>query len=100
MSFPTTPLDQVQRRSGVLLLVGIIALLAALAVRLHYINMALRPRLVAIADRQQHGSSVIPARRGMIFDARGRVVALSLTCSLIPCWWTTSTSLPPSSVRV
>ncbi len=77
MSFPTTPLDQVQRRSGVLLLVGIIALLAALAVRLHYINMALRPRLVAIADRQQHGSSVIPARRGMIFDARGRVVALS-----------------------
>ncbi|UCC30634.1 MAG: penicillin-binding protein 2 [Phycisphaerales bacterium] len=76
MSFQTMPLDQVQRRSCAVLLVGSIALLVALAARLAYINTTLRPRLVAIANRQQQGQSVIPARRGMIFDARGRVVAL------------------------
>ncbi len=76
MSFQTVPLDRVQRRSGAVLLVGIIVLLAALAARLAYINTTLRPRLVAIASKQQQGRSVIPARRGMIFDTRGRVVAL------------------------
>ncbi|MGB2987325.1 MAG: penicillin-binding protein 2, partial [Phycisphaerae bacterium] len=77
MSFQTTPIDLGQRRSGVVLLLGIVALLLALGARLVYINTAMSPRLTAIAARQQRGSSLIPARRGMIFDARGRVVALS-----------------------
>lgn len=77
MSVPTTPLDRAQRRAGAVLLVGISALLVALGARLVHINTTLRPRLTTIASKQQKGRSIIPARRGMIFDARGRVVALS-----------------------
>ncbi len=77
MSLPTTPLDRAQRRAGAVLLVGICALLPALGARLVHINATLRPRLMTIATKQQKGRSIIPARRGMIFDARGRVVALS-----------------------
>jgi cell division protein FtsI (penicillin-binding protein 3) len=59
------------------LLVGLMIVLAALAVRLYRINTALKPRLSLIADRQHHSQGVLPARRGTIFDVRGRVVALS-----------------------
>jgi cell division protein FtsI (penicillin-binding protein 3) len=58
-------------------LVGVIALLFLLGGRIAYIDTALRPKLLDIAHRQQHGSSVITARRGTIFDTRGRVVAVS-----------------------
>ncbi len=71
------PIDRFQRRCGVVLLAGIGLLLLLLGARLVYINTSLRDRLLAIAERQQHGSSVIPARRGMILDSRGRVVAAS-----------------------
>ncbi len=77
MFLQSTSLDQAQRRSGTLLLTAIGALLVALGARLVYINTALHSRLAAVASRQQQGSSIIPARRGMIFDARGRIVALS-----------------------
>lgn len=77
MSLHTSPLDQAQRRSGTLLLAAVGALLLALGARLVYINTALHPRLTAAASRQRQGSSIIPARRGMILDARGRIVAIS-----------------------
>jgi cell division protein FtsI (penicillin-binding protein 3) len=75
MSSPPAPIDQFQRRSGVVLLVGASALLLALGGRLVYINTTLRDRLLTIAERQQQGGSTMPARRGMVLDARGRVVA-------------------------
>ncbi len=75
MSSPPAPIDQFQRRSGVVLLVGSVVFLLALGGRLVYINTELRERLLTIAERQQQGGASIPARRGMILDARGRVVA-------------------------
>ncbi len=77
MSPSRTSLDHAQRRTGVVLLVGLIAILAALAVRLYRINTALKPRLTSIARQQHHGCFTLPARRGTVFDRRGRVVALS-----------------------
>lgn len=56
---------------------AIVLMFAGLGARLVYINTALRPRLLAIAERQHQGRSVLPARRGMILDSRGRVVASS-----------------------
>jgi len=70
-------LDRVQRRSSALVLASLGLLLMALAVRLIYISIGLGPRLLTMADQQHRGHAVIPARRGMIFDARGRIVALS-----------------------
>lgn len=77
MFFPAAATDQRQRRLGAVVLAGLIVVLLALGGRIVYINTALRPRLLAIAHRQQRGSSVIPARRGAILDARHRVVAVS-----------------------
>ncbi len=45
--------------------------------RLWYVQRTYGDRLRAMVEQRRHGRSVIPARRGMIFDARGRVVALS-----------------------
>ncbi len=74
---PSLPaaIDQFQRRSGVVFLVCASVLLLVLGGRLVYINTTLRDRLLGIAERQQRGGSTVPARRGMILDARGRVVA-------------------------
>ncbi len=72
-----TLIDRNQRRSSAILLVGLLVLLLALGARLLHLNVAPRPALLALAERQKHSSSVIPARRGMILDTRGRVVALS-----------------------
>ncbi len=69
------PIDRYQRRCGAALLCGAIVLLLGLGARLAQINTSLRPRLLALAESQQYGQSVIPARRGMILDSRGRVVA-------------------------
>lgn len=68
-------IDQYQRRCGVVLLFCAAVLLLGLCGRLVYINTTLRGRLLSVAERQQQGGSIVPARRGMIFDARGRVVA-------------------------
>ncbi len=69
--------DPTRWRFASLVLVGILASFLALAGRLIYINTSLRPRLLKTAETQQSGSSVLPARRGMILDARGRVLAVS-----------------------
>jgi len=67
-----------QRRSGAALLGAVILLLAALGGRVVYINSVPGPRLVAAAQQQRLGRTVVSARRGTIFDARGRVLAVSL----------------------
>ena len=77
MPYESETLDHAQRRSGIVLLASVVILLLVLGGRLVYINTALSPRLLAIAAQQQEGKSRIPARRGMIFDTCGRVVALS-----------------------
>lgn len=77
MAGPARVSDRYQRRA--VLVVGVVAGLGLLALvgRLVHINTALSPRLTAIGDAQRHGLSVLPGRRGTIFDARGRTVAAS-----------------------
>jgi len=75
MSSPSASIDQFQRRSGVVLLLCAAVLLLSLGGRLVYINSTLRDRLLSVAERQQQGGSTLSARRGMVLDARGRVVA-------------------------
>ena len=58
-------------------LVGVAGLLLGLAGRLVYINTSLRPQLLRIVAQQRRGHRTLPARRGMILDTRGRVVAVS-----------------------
>ncbi|UCE61258.1 MAG: penicillin-binding protein 2 [Phycisphaerales bacterium] len=69
--------DRWQRRSGAALLCGVALLLLALAGRLAYVNAVLRPQLEQVAHKQQLGNAILPARRGTIFDTRGRVLATS-----------------------
>lgn len=75
MSTPPASIDQFQRRSGVVLLLCSAVLLLGLGGRLVYINTTLRDRLLSVAELQQRSGSTMPARRGMILDACGRVVA-------------------------
>ena len=69
--------DRRQRGVGSIFLFAITLGFAALCVRLGYINSVMRPRLAQVATKQSRGYGVLPARRGMIFDRRGRVIALS-----------------------
>jgi len=68
-------LDRYQRRSGVVLLSISMTVLLGLGGRLAQINVVDRQRLVDYAERQQQGEAVLPARRGMVLDSKGRVVA-------------------------
>lgn len=77
MKHSSARLDQTQQRRGMVALLLVLLALGALGGRLIHINACLGPELVVRARKQQAGRSVIPARRGMIFDARGRVVAAS-----------------------
>ncbi len=65
----------VRRKTAAFLLVCVMVLLVGLGGRIAYINIELRDRLLSRAEQQRRGSSVAPARRGMILDRRGRVVA-------------------------
>lgn len=80
-SLPDTPKDRVQRRTAAVLLIGIGVCLLLLGVRLIHINTALRDRLLSIVNAQYRGRSTLPARRGMILDCRGRVVAATKVVS-------------------
>ena len=75
MSTSDGPIDQTRRRAAVVLLGAVGVLLLAIGGRLVYVNIAMGERLVSIAHRQQQSHSIIPARRGPIVDARGRVLA-------------------------
>ncbi|MCK6455160.1 MAG: penicillin-binding protein 2 [Phycisphaerae bacterium] len=61
--------------AGQLLLVLIITALVALFGRLVSINVREAPRLRALAAEQQRSDIPLPARRGLIVDARGRILA-------------------------
>lgn len=72
-----TPLDHRQRVLATWAVIGIGVLFLVLGGRLVAIQVVHREKLLAHADQQHNASTSIPARRGMIFDARGRVVALT-----------------------
>ncbi len=60
---------------AVFMLSCLMALLLGLGGKLWYINTAMREKLISRAEEQRRSASVIPARRGMIMDRKGRVVA-------------------------
>lgn len=53
----------------------LMAFFVVVACRLGQIRISQSAKLVALAERQHHSSTVLKARRGLIFDARGRVLA-------------------------
>ncbi|MEK6677327.1 MAG: hypothetical protein AABZ47_16955, partial [Planctomycetota bacterium] len=73
----TFQIHRSQRRRAAFFLVLILLGFGGLFGRLLYINTALHDPLVSIGSRQQKGQVAVPARRGMILDARGRVIAAS-----------------------
>ncbi|UCF33102.1 MAG: penicillin-binding protein 2 [Phycisphaerales bacterium] len=77
MSRPRTAIDRSQRLNGLIALGGIGLLFLCLGGRLVQIQIKQGPDLVAAVEQQRKGRSIVPARRGMIFDACGRVVAAS-----------------------
>ena len=64
-------------KTGVALLVAVMAALLGIAGQLIHVQKIDGPRLIAHAERQRASETVLPARRGMILDARGRVAASS-----------------------
>ncbi len=70
-------MDCFHRRAAAVLLLGIGLCLLFLGGRLVHINTTLRDRFLGIASSQYRGYSILPARRGMILDCRGRMVAVS-----------------------
>jgi cell division protein FtsI/penicillin-binding protein 2 len=77
MTLIPTPQDRRQRRMGTLVFGGLGVLLFVLATKLIHIQIVDRAKLLDIADQQQNARAEIPARRGMIFDSRGRAAALT-----------------------
>lgn len=69
------PVDALRRRTGLAVLAGLMLLLPAVAGRMAYLLHKEGDRLRAFAEKQQHKQLVLPARRGSIFDNRGRLLA-------------------------
>jgi len=69
------PADRFQRLTGAVVLSLVLLALGALAGRLGYIHIALGDKLTDLARKQQRGFGIHAARRGSIFDVRGRQVA-------------------------
>ena len=81
----TPPPDFVryQKRVASVAFVVMSILFLGLVFRLAYINTAMASQLRSIASRQHESVSIIPARRGSILDARGRVLVGSHLCSSV-----------------
>ena len=92
--------DAYQRRVGTGLLLGVAVLFVILGGRLIHINTAMASRLRALVARQHTGHTPIPARRGLILDARGRVVAGSEAVPTIFADPLLVKDLPASAARV
>ncbi len=75
MGPPSGELARRQRIRSGLVLGGVLVAFLGLAYRVAYVNTVLAPNLVRLADEQQRGHQTIPARRGLVFDTRGRIVA-------------------------
>jgi len=72
---PEIEIDRYRHRTTKVVAIVVGLLLAALAGRLLHINTALSPKLTAMMKSQQQSRSVLKARRGTVFDVRGRVLA-------------------------
>ncbi len=77
MSEMTDAMENRQRRTGTFLLALLLLSFVAVGVRIVHINRAHGASLRAQAARQHRSRAIVPARRGTIFDARGRAVAVS-----------------------
>lgn len=78
MASPTrAPSHRYQRNAGGAMLALLGLGMAAVLGRVLHINVVKRDPLLAKVSRQHEGRTVLPARRGMILDRRGRVVAAS-----------------------
>lgn len=62
-------------RMAAFMLICLMALLLGLGGRVVHINTVERETYIARAEEQRRSATVIPARRGMVMDRRGRVVA-------------------------
>ena len=67
--------DPFRPRMAVFMLACLMVFLLGLGGRLWYINTAMRDRLIQRAQEQRRSATIVPARRGMIMDRKGRVVA-------------------------
>jgi cell division protein FtsI (penicillin-binding protein 3) len=75
MEPPSCDLERRQRFRGGLVLGCVLLVFLGLAYRVAYVSTVLAPDLTRLADDQQRGHQTIPARRGLVFDSRGRIVA-------------------------
>lgn len=62
-------------RMAVFMMACLMMFLLGLGGRLWYINTAMRDSLIERAVQQRRSTTIVPARRGMIMDRKGRVVA-------------------------
>jgi len=69
------PVTQLRTTTASIMLITLCVVLAGLAARVGYIQQQMAPRLTTHADRQYRSQTVLPARRGLILDARGRTLA-------------------------
>ncbi len=74
VSTPPPDFVRYQKRVASVTFVVLSILFLGLVFRLAYINTAMASQLRGIASRQHESVSIIPARRGSILDARGRVL--------------------------
>lgn len=70
-------LDRKQLRLGVFVFSMLGLAMVGLAGRLVFINSRIGPELAEKAEDRREGVTVMPARRGMILDRQGRIVAVS-----------------------
>ena len=67
--------NTIRPRMAAFTLACLMMLLLGLGGKLWYINTSMRDRLIKRAEEQRRSTTVVPARRGMIMDRKGRVVA-------------------------
>jgi stage V sporulation protein D (sporulation-specific penicillin-binding protein) len=80
----TPSLNNIKKRT-VIMAVIVLALLAALVVRIAYWQIIRGDELSKKAKSQQQGSSVITAERGKIYDRNGKVLAESASVNTLTC---------------
>ena len=96
----TGEFDKYQRRVGTGLLLGVALVFLLLGGRLVHINTAMGTHLRTVVEKQRTGRIPIPARRGLIFDVRGRVVAGSEVVPSVFADPLLVKDLPASAARV
>ncbi len=77
-------LSEIRKKTVIMALV-VMAMLAALAVRVAYWQILRGDELASKAKAQQQGSSIITASRGKIYDRNGKVLAESASVNTLIC---------------